>query len=89
MKQGKQIGFLGSLSVLCNPMIASALRSHEGKGNSRKPFSETNKIHDYHRSSASWQRGKEQLDTEGIKTVGGRNSHFELQLLGDTCTQMI
>lgn len=70
-------------------MIASALRSHGGKGKSRKPFCQTNKIHDCHWSSASCKRGKEQLDAEEIKAVGGRNSHFRLQILGDACSQMI
>lgn len=32
---------------------------------------------------------KEQLDAEGIKTVGGRNSRFRQQILGDSCPQMI
>lgn len=42
LKQGSKLGAWGS--YLCNSMIASALRSHGGKGNSRKPFHETNKI---------------------------------------------
>lgn len=44
MKQGKHIWSLGTLSVLCNSMFASALRSYGGKGNVRNPIAFVVKI---------------------------------------------